>query len=375
MGGAQQLVYEIARRMQKSNREVVIFTGLSDSVKSLSAQDNKILELVYNKGIPIEVIPYLSDKISFINDLKSFLKICVLLKRYKPSIVHIHSSKAGILARLACWVLNVNKVIYHVHGWSFSNPRGFSPKLFLQLEKLFYFLTTKYIFVCKKDMTDFIDLGVNTQIKAKSNIIYPGADFIEPVKQEQFRTELRNKLGFNENDHVVGTVARLDYQKNPQIFVEIVNNYSKLDDDAKFLWIGKGALESKIKSQIMKLGLYDKFVLTGYVENVEPYFSVFDTFIITSRHEGLPVTIIKSLACGVPSVGFQINGINDLSDQFKSVYGVEPYSTDEFVKQLIEAKRMIKTSKTLIKKEAKYVREYFNLDKMYHNIIKVYDSI
>lgn len=375
MGGAQQLVYEIARRMHRSNREVVIFTGLSDTKKSLSARDNKILEAVYREQIPVEVIPYLNDRISFISDLIAFVRLCKMLRVYQPSIVHIHSSKTGILARIACKLLNVEKVIYHVHGWSFSRSIGFSRKFYLWLEKLFYTLTTKYIFVCKQDMIDFINLGGNSQIITKSHIIYPGADFLEPDKQKRFRTELRNKLGFSDSAHVVGTVARLDFQKNPQIFSEIASNYSKIDSDAKFVWIGKGVYRNEVKRQIEKLELSDKFVLTGYIDEVEPYFSVFDTFVITSRYEGLPVTVLKALACGIPVVGFCVNGINDLSHQFSSVYGVEPYAIGEFVKQLVNAKIMIKTRNEIIKKETEYVREYFNLDRMYDNIIKVYDSI
>lgn len=375
MGGAQQLVYEIARRMHQSKRKVVIFTVLTDIKKSLSARDNKILEAVYKEQIPVEVIPFLKDRISLISDLIAFVRLCKMLMVYQPSIVHIHSSKTGILARMACKLLNVEKVIYHVHGWSFSRSAGFSRKSYLWLEKLFYTMTTKYIFVCKQDMLDFVNLGGNIQIKTKSYIIYPGAHFLKPYKQERFRTELRKKLGFSDSDHVIGTVARLDHQKNPHIFVEIACNYSKIDSDAKFLWIGKGVNRNEVNRQIRKLGLSDKFVLPGYIDEVEPYFSVFDTFIITSRYEGLPVTVLKSLACGVPVVGFRVNGINDLSDQFSSVYGVEPYAIEGFVEQLINAKNMIKTRNKIIKIETKYVREYFNLDRMYDNIIKVYDSI
>lgn len=375
MGGAQQLVYEITRRMLQSNKNVVIFTGLSDTKKSLSALDNKILDAVNKERIPVEIIPSLNDRISFISDLKSLFMICKLIRRYKPSIVHIHSSKTGILARIACKLLNIEKVIYHVHGWSFSRSIGFSRKFYLWLEKLFYTITTEYIFVCKQDMIDFINLGGNPEIVSKSHVIYPGADFLDPDKIKQFRTELRNKLGFNDSDHVVGTVGRLDIQKNPQIFVEIANRYSKLDSDAKFLWIGKGVYREEMEKHINELALSDKFILPGYVDDVEPYFSVFDTFVITSRYEGLPVTILKALACGTPVVGFCVNGINDLSNQFSSVYGVEPYAIGEFVKKLVDAKNMKKSRKEIIKKENEYVRKNFNLDKMYDYILKVYDSV
>ncbi len=180
-------------------------------------------------------------------------------------------------------------------------------------------------------------------------------------------------MGFSDNDNVVGTVGRLDYQKNPKIFVEIANKYSKIDSEAKFLWIGKGSYKKDMEKHIAKLGLSDRFILTGYIENVEPYFSVFDTFVITSRYEGLPITIFKALSCEIPVVGFCVNGINDLSKQFKSVYGVEPLMVEEFVKKLADAKKMKKSKSAIIKKETDYVRENFNLNKMYDYILDVYD--
>ena len=373
MGGAQQLVYEITSRMHNSTNNVVIFTGLSDKKKSLSAQDNKILDDVYNDSIPVEVIPSLTDRISLIRDLKSLIAIYKLLKIYKPSSVHIHSSKTGILGRIACKLLNINQIIYHVHGWSFSRSTGYSHKFYLFLEKLLYNYTTDYIFVCKQDMIDYINLGGNPQITTKSHIIYPGAYFLEPNKMEQARNELRRTLGLNERDHVIGTIARLDFQKNPQIFVEIASKYIELDNDAKFLWIGKGALLNLVKKQIDKLGLTDKFILPGYIDDVRPYFAIFDTFIITSRYEGLPVTLLKALACGTPVVGFKINGIIDLSDEFKSVLGVNKNSVDDFVKSLVDAKAMKKTRHDVIINEANFVMEYYNIEAMYSKIIKIYN--
>ena len=375
MGGAQQLVYEISDRLKSSNRDVLIISGLSDLKSSLSAHDNKILDQVKEEKIPIKIIPYLSDKISFLSDIKALVKIIKILKENNPSIVHIHSSKTGILARLACWLLSIKKVIYHVHGWSFSKPKWFEQKLFLWLERTFYYLTEQYIFVCHKDMVDFIDFGGNPKIILKSKIIYPGANYLKLHQQTRSRNKLRNNLGIKEDEHIIGTVGRLDYQKNPQMFVDIISDYSQFDNNAKFLWIGKGSLENEVKEKIKDEGLTDKFILPGYVEDVEQYFSVFDTFTITSRYEGLPVTILKSLSCEVPVVAFQINGINDLAKDFKSVLGVKPFSKDEFVKKLIKAKTMKNNEKKIIKTEARYVVENLNMRKMYQKILQVYDSI
>jgi glycosyltransferase involved in cell wall biosynthesis len=374
MGGAQQQAFEIVKRMHQSGKDVIIFTGLSDMKKSLSAKDNKILNLIKNDNIPVEIIPTLNDRISLLNDFKSLIRIYFLIKKYNPSVVHIHSSKTGILGRLASVFLNIKKIIYHVHGWSFSSSTGLNQKLYLFLEKTFYYITTDYIFVCEQDMIDFIDLGGNKNIKNKSHVIYPGCDFNDIKSIEKTKKSLRNKFGISNKDHLIGTVARLDFQKNPQIFVEIANKYLKKDSNAKFMWIGKGGSLIEVKKLIHKYGISDKFILPGFVDDIEPYFSIFDTFVLTSRYEGLPVTILKGLACEIPIVSFQINGVNDLSKQFKSVYGTKPFVIDDFVENLILAKKIINESPELIKNEAMVIRKKFNMNMMYNNILRVYEK-
>ena len=99
MGGATQLVYDITQRMHASGQDVLIVTGLSDEQRSFSAKNNRILEQVYAAHIPVEVCPYLQHRISLLNDLRALLWITTRLRRRKPDIVHLHSSKAGILGR------------------------------------------------------------------------------------------------------------------------------------------------------------------------------------------------------------------------------------------------------------------------------------
>ena len=72
------------------------------------------------------------------NDLLAIFWLIKNLRELQPSIVHIHSFKAGILGRIACKIAGVDRVIYHVHDWSFSGVTGFSEKAYLLLERLFF---------------------------------------------------------------------------------------------------------------------------------------------------------------------------------------------------------------------------------------------
>ncbi len=374
MGGATQLVYDITQRMHASGQDVLIFTGLSDEQRSFSAKNNRILEQVYAARIPVEVCPYLQHRISLLNDLRALLWITTRLRRRKPDIVHLHSSKAGILGRLACKLAGIERVIYHVHGWRFSGSRGLARRLYVSLERAFYRLTTEYIFVSRQDILDFVSLGGNPRTEAKSHVIYPGADFPSPKQGREFRRELRKQLGFRDGDHVVGSIGRLDYQKNPQMFVTVAHHYAKINPDARFIWIGEGDARDEVERLIESLKLSDQFLLPGYVEDVEPYYAMFDTFALTSRYEGLPLAVIKALASGTPVVEFLSNGMIDLNEKFRSVLGAPQGDVVEFVRQLENARLMLVEETDVLEEEARFVRENLNRDRMYEAIMKVYAS-
>jgi len=263
-------------------------------------------------------------------------------------------------------------VIFHIHGWRFSRFHGLARRMYLMLERAFYRLTTEYIFVSRQDILDFVALGGNAGTEGKSHVIYPGADFVGPEEGTEHRRRLRKEMGFRDTDHVVGTIGRLDYQKNPQMFVRMAAEYSKINPAAQFVWIGEGNERSEVEEMVEELGLADRFFLPGYVDDVEPYYFLFDTFAFTSRYEGLPLSVVKALASGTPVVEFLSNGMIDLNTQFRSVLGAPPGSVDEFVSQLDKARLMLVDERDVLEAEAAFVRKNLNRDRMYEAIMEVY---
>ena len=375
MGGAMQLVYDITTRMLASGQDVLILTGLSDEKTGISAPNNRVLEQVRAANVPVEVCPFLHARISPWSDLRALFWLSRRLRRHRSAIVHIHSSKAGILARLACRLVGVKRVVFHVHGWSYSGAQGLTRRLFFWLERAFYWITTDYVFVSHHDMVGFVRLGGNPGIESKGHVIYPGAGFLTADKQKAYRHILRQRLGYSDADHVVGSIGRLDYQKNPQSFISIASRYAKAEATTRFLWIGDGCDRTEVELLIETFGLADRFTLLGYVDDVEPYFAVFDTFVITSRYEGLPLAVIKALSCGTPVVGFRVNGMNDLGGQFRSVRTVAPGDEAGFVQALSAARSMLTSERNVLDDEARFVRENLNRDRMYDAVTDLYASM
>lgn len=374
LGGAQQIVYELTTRIKESDENVVVFTGHSKSTKELSMDNDIILHKIIEKKVSTRVCKYFRNAVSPFNDLLAILWLIRNLRSLQPSIVHIHSSKAGILGRIACKIVGVDRVIYHVHGWSFSSASGFMNKAYLILERLFFYFTDHYIFVCKQDLKDFIALGGNKKIENRSSLIYPGANFTSTSDNVYNRPKLRKSLGLNEDDFVIGTIARLDYQKNPLFFFHFASLYAKINKNVKFLWIGNGALSERVLQLVKDKRLENKVILTGYIPDVENYYSVFDIFTITSRYEGFPVTTIKSLAAKVPVVGFLRNGMIDLDEKFDSFFGAPFEDMDLFVQAINQAKLLIEERDHILEKDSNFIRENWNMDAMYSKIISLYNQ-
>lgn len=319
MGGAQEIVLRVSRDLNKHKIKNVIITGKSQK-DSLAAPDNKLLEEAIETDLNLDVINHLSDRINFYNDFLALINIYKSFRKFKPKIVHIHSSKTGLLGRLLSVFFRNTHFIYHVHGWSFSRYAGLKKKVFFYIEYLLYYFTDSYIFVCNYDLEQFIELGGPKSIKLKSKVIYPGVDFLSFEQTTKSREDIRKLYKIQSDEYLIGNVARLDYQKDPFLFINMAANLKKISshNKFKFMWIGSGNLMNDCKTLVKKLGLEDVFIFTGYVEDVSAYFSIFDHFVISSAYEGLPVTAIKALGSGVPLSSVAINGINDL-DVYRGV--------------------------------------------------------
>jgi len=372
LGGAQQIVYQLASRLKEDGEEVIVFTGYSSDETRESSNNDIILNKILKKKIKVKICKYFRNSISVGNDLLAVIWIYKNLKKLNPSVVHIHSSKTGVLGRLACKLAGVDNVIYHVHGWSFSRSNGLTKWLYIFVERIFFYLTNKYIFVCNQDIVDYVKYGGTKRIYDRARIIYPGV-LHKSTKDDSFeRALLRKELGLKKDDFVIGAIGRLDFQKNPLFFFKFAVKYSKINSNVKFLWIGDGVLSHEVKKFIQQERLESKVILPGYIPEVEKYFCVFDIFTITSRYEGLPVTAIKSMAVGVPVVGFLRNGMIDLDKKFDSFFGVDCEDMEKFISTISRLQVVIKEKSLNMDIEKNFIKDHWSMESMLDEIYDYY---
>lgn len=119
---------------------------------------------------------------------------------------------------------------------------------------------------------------------------------------EDIRLEMREKLGFSENNIVIGHVGRFLEVKNHSFLIDVFDGIIRKNKNYRLLLVGGGPLENEIKDKVDRLGFSDFVVFAGICPDVYNYMQAMDVFVFPSVFEGLPVTLVEAQTCGLPCV-------------------------------------------------------------------------
>jgi glycosyltransferase involved in cell wall biosynthesis len=252
----------------------------------------------------VEKIDTMRRGINPIFDLVAFLKICVILRRYKPDVIHTHLSKAwlfGVLAKMI--VAPKTKLIHTFHGHILhSYFFGLSQVFLLTLQR---FLASKTDLLVAVNETIRSEL-ISYKIGASSNfeLAYPG--FKAPIKID-FRSA-RNSLGLKEDLFTIGFIGRFEKIKRPDILAEVVRLTSISIKEVQFVFCGGGSLYQVLQEEVSGFPV----ICLPWAHDLSTFYSSLDLMILVSDNEGTPLTIIEAGKVGVPTLTRNVGGIKGL---------------------------------------------------------------
>ncbi len=228
-------------------------------------------------------------------DLPAFLELIKFLKKQRNApVIHLHSSKAGFLGRLAARLLGVeNRVLYTTHSIAFlrTDVGNIKKRFFVFLEKTGAGFGGKVIACSRSELEVIQGYGI------KGEFIYNGVpDCYESIS---------NGMGKGRDRIIAGTVGRMTEQKNPELFNRIAERFAG-GKGLKFLWVGDGELRHSLVSPNIEV--------TGWVdsEKVDEYIMDMDIYISTSSWEGLPLAAVRAMSLKKPLVLSECPGNIDL---------------------------------------------------------------
>lgn len=307
-GGAQHFLAHLVAALDKDKYDITVAAGPQGD------DQTGLLKFLEKKGINTKHLKYLRRGINPLFDLYlSPAEIFNLIKREKPDILFLCSSKAGAIGSLVGRLTGVKKIIYRIGGWAFNDPwPEWKKKLYILIEKWTAKFKDVIINNAESDRKQAIRLGIKP--KNKIVTIYNGIDINELnfLNKEEARRFLKIKPGF-----VIGTIANLYLTKGLEYLIEaaniIVNKEQRtMNKKIKFVVIGEGQERKKLEGLIKKYKLEKNFFLLGAIPDASKYLKAFDVFVLPSVKEGFPWTILEAMAAGVPIVATKVGAILEI---------------------------------------------------------------
>ncbi|MCM8763061.1 MAG: glycosyltransferase family 4 protein [Candidatus Omnitrophica bacterium] len=362
LGGAQKQLLSLIRGLDRERFEVLLFT-----------HDKGLLieEALSISGLKIKGSRFLERPINPLKDLCALLEIALYIKQNRIDIVHTHSSKAGVLGRLAARISKVKIILHTVHGWSFNDFQSeLKRKLFIFLERICACFTHKLIVVSECDKQR--GLVNNIGSADKYQLIRYGINYAEfNIKDPG----IKKKLGFNSDDLVVGMVSCFKPQKAVEDFIKMASLVNKSLPETKFILVGDGFLRRKIENLIKRLDLEDKVILTGWRRDVNRILSILDVFVLTSLWEGLPVAVLEAMAAGRVVIATDTGGISEAVIEGKTGFLVSRRDMNKMSERTISLLKDENLRKVIGENAKNYLGHDFTVGQMVNKTQNLYEDL
>lgn len=268
-------------------------------------------------GIMPIILKNLQKSINVFKDIATFYEISKLLIENNFHIIHCHSTKAGILGRLAAFFAGVPVKVFTAHGFVFHD--GMNPVkkyLCVLAEKIGGAFSDAIITVSKADYLKAVKYRIAPRRKLK--LIYNGISSENLKKQgadcraEGDIKKLRAKYGVGEGDVLIGSVGRLVYEKSYSTAIKAFARLMGTRKNITMLIAGEGYERKTLEGLVKKLNIENKVIFTGEVEAVNEIYSILDIFFLSSIKEGLPYSLLEAASFAIPAVCSNAGGIADV---------------------------------------------------------------
>lgn len=261
-------------------------------------------------GVPIHLEPALRRSVRPWLDSIALLRLARFIRRGRYDIVHTHSSKAGILGRVAARLGSVPVVVHTVHGWPFSRENSSVDRtLWVNLERLCARLADAIVVVGSADREKGLELGIGRA--DQYHLIRSGIDVDHYRGAGVDRGQVRSRLGLPPGAFVVGSVGRLSRQKAPLDLIGAFEQVARARPDVHLVIVGDGPDRPVVEAAVRQSRLESRVHLAGLRRDVPALMSAFDVFALASHWEGLPRVLPQAMAAGLPIVASRANGVPD----------------------------------------------------------------
>jgi glycosyltransferase involved in cell wall biosynthesis len=376
-GGSAENTLLTVLGIDKKEYEVILVKGPTYESQMSKEEEASVvasLKEAQLKGVQIVTNRYLLRRINPFYDVMALFSLYRLLAKERPTIVHTHTSKAGLLARLAAKGAGVPIIVHTPHGHVFFGYFGaFKTKIFILLERLASHITDKIVALTQREKEDYLLFKITDEEKLA--IINSGID-LEKFKQPPFplKRNFKKELGIPENALIVGTVGRLVPVKGPEFLIEAARRIIPKYPNVFFVFMGDGYLRRDLERKTSEMGIRENVIFLGWRNDAPKIISLFDIFVLPSLNEGMGRVLVEAMALGKPIVASNIGGIPDLVIHGKNGFLAPPKNSEElarYIRILLEDRER-REKMGLAGKESV---SNFSKEKMVEKIAELYEKL
>ncbi len=322
------------------------------------------------------IVPEMGRSINPFSDFVAFWKIYRLIKKGRYHIVHTHSSKAGVLGRVAAWLAGTPLIVHTLHSLVFHEYQPwFINKSWRGIKKMCAPITDFFISVSEIIVQKAIKAGVDKPEKFRT--IYSGMELDWFLNANFDGNAVRREFGIPEDAPVVGKIARLFPLKGHDQLMDAAPEIVKRVPDVRFFLVGDGILYEHLQERARGYGILENFVFAGLIprERIPEMISAMDIVVHTSLREGLARVLPQSLAMGKPCVSFNIDGAPEVVINDKTGYLVETYDNKRLSESISRLLKDPELRKKMGENGRRHVDPAFRTETMVKEIAEVYKML
>ena len=352
-GGAQRYVYDLATRLPKDGFETVVACG----------GEGELVARLRDAHVRVIPLPTLTNEVN----TRIFPTLLRIIKTESPDILHLNSSKVGILGSIAGRIVRVPRIIFTAHGWAFNEDRGSLARFVIKM--------IHYATIMLSHATIAVSRSMNAQIKPrflkkKMILIYNGLSPISFLAREEARRTILDRTGIPIPEYTfwIGTIAELHPSKGLSFAIDAMESVP----DATYIIIGDGKERDRLESLVREKKLTGRVFFSGRMDNAARFLRAFDIFLFPSITEALGYALLEAGFAGLPAVAAYVGGIPEIIQDGKTGILVPPKNPNAITEAISTLMKDKKRATEYGARLSDDIQRRFSIEKMVNKTIKIY---
>lgn len=360
-GGAQRYVYDVA-------------TDTKEYIQAVATETSgTLVDELIEQGVTVYPLSYSRRSILPLYDIRTFFDIINLLRRVKPDIVHLHSSKMGVLGSIAARMLGVEKIVFTVHGWPHNEKRNKAVLFLFKIFSLITVMSSHKVIAVSKSIVKTRPFGL---YKNKMTQIYPSITVPKYKERLKAREVILHKTQFGKDDGFIllGIIGELTKNKGHETLIHAFQVVHSVYPNTRLICIGNGHMFPELNRLTRELDVDHLVAWIHDLNNAAIFMKAFDIVVTASYTEAFGYVPLEAGLAGVARVATDVGGLPEIIQNGITGLLVPRDNSRALVHALTTCIENKELREKLGKQAHESLEEFTDLKKMRTKIYEIYEE-